>query len=443
MTLLAKPGILLLLLASLCKAHAEDFTAHWEKIWTDFHHHYSYFELKGINWTNTLEQKRPLFADTTATDFARNLSDILQTLKDWHVTVQQGGTTRGYQGTFQQNAPPRLIAPYAMNRSYANLHNANIIFHARLTNNAAHIVVTTLDNTLWNVITDDDLTSIMATHQDASGIILDLRYNTGGNELNARRLAGHFALEPLTYGFTRTRIPASIPYAFTPTQAKQLQPVRTGKFTGAVIGLVGQRTMSSGEAFALMVKSLPNGLLLGDRTRGASANPVLKTLPELDLQYTISTWIALDEQGKPFEGTGIEPAISIPPEKSFTSTRDFVLEEAMALINWPEKFNLLQYPLKRHTDLDQDRFADLSEYVAGTDPTLPSSRLVLEWSFQEAQLRLRWKSEFGRRYSIYEADGLASPLKIAATNILATPPENSFVPVLNTKSGLYLLTVEK
>jgi C-terminal processing protease CtpA/Prc len=56
---------------------------------------------------------------------------------------------------------------------------------------------------------------------------------------------------------------------------KTLQPSATNPFRGPVVALVGQRTMSSGEWFALMIRACANGRLVGDRTRGASGPPAL------------------------------------------------------------------------------------------------------------------------------------------------------------------------
>ncbi len=92
---------------------------------------------------------------------------------------------------------------------YTNVH-----YHARLTNNLAHLIVATLENERSRPIIDAGIDPVFALYADSDGIVLDLRNNSGGNEANAIRFAFRFTTEPQIFGYVRYRQPKSKPSAF-------------------------------------------------------------------------------------------------------------------------------------------------------------------------------------------------------------------------------------
>jgi hypothetical protein len=80
-------------------------------------------------------------------------------------------------------------------------------------------------------------------------------------------------------------------------------------------------------------------------------------------------------------------------------------------------------------DLDQDGLSNYGEYKAGTDPGSAGS------SFKFLGIRpgvssglvLNWSSVAGGRYVLERATNLSGPYSLVQSNLLATPPTNSFV----------------
>ena len=417
----------------------------WRQVWEEFDRTYSYFSHKKVDWDKVwIEHQADFDAITTPNDFAEKLNDILQVLRDWHVTVRKpDGKVIGYRAEVVPNYHPTKVvfARYADGPPYENLKNAGAIVHGWVSSNIAHVVVLTLSARFSESITEQDIDNLFAKYRSAQGMILDLRANGGGNENHAKLIAERFTDEPRIYGYVRSRIPGPDRNAFTDFVPKTLVPSSRTRFKGNVVCLVGQRTISSAEAFALMIRALPQGTLVGDVTRGASGNPVEREVPELNVRYTLSTWMAFDDQKHPLENVGISPRIRIPATASYDEERDYVLETAIALIRGGSSSTLgipdswvLQHRLNltETSDADGDGLIDRHEYAAGTDPTDPRSTfrvLSLRRSDASPGWTVRWSSVAGKRYALRKASNIAaaSPFDVVVQrNVLGTGAETSF-----------------
>ena len=118
---------------------------YWREIWQDYQDHYWYFYHKGVDWSAVYEAQKASFAGLNPTQFATRLNEVLQILHDWHVYVQlPDGTYQGYSADYPRNHPNQSPTRYTDGAApYTNLKNANVVYHARLTGNYAHIVVDT------------------------------------------------------------------------------------------------------------------------------------------------------------------------------------------------------------------------------------------------------------------------------------------------------------
>jgi len=302
----------------------------FDRAWRDFDEHYAYFVHKHIDWGAVrAEHEKAFTEDLGAEAFAERLAAMLEVLHDWHVSVRApSGRMMGYSTPFATNLPSTPRNRYTRD-GYEAL-GGGVIRHGWLDNQVAYIRIDSLVRALLPGVRDEDLDRLLAAYARARGMILDLRANNGGDEGLALRVAAHFTATPVVYGYTRTRN-GPRHEDFGPMTPKTLQPGATSPFRGPVVALVGRRTMSSGEWFALMIRACPHGKLVGDRTRGASGNPRVFSLPN-GVSYSISSWVACDAEGRPFEDRGLEPDILVPATRSFDAERDYVLEQALLVV---------------------------------------------------------------------------------------------------------------
>ena len=77
-----------------------DYSSMFEDMWTQFDLHYSYFDLRGVDWNAIGARYRPQAAAvTTDVQFANVLGSMLKELQDLHVSLTPtgaGGTVRWY-----------------------------------------------------------------------------------------------------------------------------------------------------------------------------------------------------------------------------------------------------------------------------------------------------------------------------------------------------------
>jgi hypothetical protein len=98
-------------------------------------------------------------------------------------------------------------------------------------------------------------------------------------------------------------------------------------------------------------------------------------------------------------------------------------------------------------DYDNDGMTNWAEYVAGTDPTDPTSFFAFTTLVHDGQTTrdaLEWYSASNRVYSVYGAPTLstnAANFTLIQSNIVATPPRNLFTNTITPGVHFYRVQV--
>jgi len=141
------------------------------------------------------------------------------------------------------------------------------------------------------------------THATTAGLVLDLRFNPGGEISALAEIAGEFFAEPTTLGSLVSR----------DGEADALVSQRTddaATVRGSVAVLVSQESMSCAEILAGALQHHRRALVLGARTAGMVLGTVGIPLPgggELQL----SVWDYRTPDGCRLEHTGVQPDIAL------------------------------------------------------------------------------------------------------------------------------------
>ena len=106
-------------------------------------------------------------------------------------------------------------------------------------------------------------------------LIIDVRGNTGGRQEDYGYIFGRLIDEPLTFGHSRAKA-GNGRLDYTPWAPIRLMPAPPDKRRAdkdiPVVLLVNKGTLSSAEFMTMVVKALPNGIVVGERTNGASSD---------------------------------------------------------------------------------------------------------------------------------------------------------------------------
>jgi carboxyl-terminal processing protease len=160
-------------------------------------------------------------------------------------------------------------------------------------------------------------------------MIVDLRFNGGGDELLARSFAGRFADEPVVYSKNRYRVGPKHDQ-LGPVLDRVLEPRGPWRYEAPVVCLFGQLTLSSAESLAAMFGECPNVTTMGAPTGGSSANPRRIEL-ECGIKVNLPRWLDLLPDGTPIERHGVLPDVPLEhTPTAFTDSTDPVFEAAVA-----------------------------------------------------------------------------------------------------------------
>lgn len=182
------------------------------------------------------------------------------------------------------------------------------------------------------------LTVLQNTSDAGAGLILDLRFNPGGNANEFYELGSIFVNKDYEWGFNQVRIGTGKNDLSSFMSEKFSKSKLDIYFKNKVVILTNKYSASASEILALSLKDLPNITILGDTTFGANG-PISK-IKEFTGNFTLpNNWEVQLAQRKTFdrnkinyEGVGISPDIIIKQDVAKAKTGiDNQLEAAISL----------------------------------------------------------------------------------------------------------------
>lgn len=256
-------------------------------------------------------------------DLKKVLVGLLSGLKDTHTTI------------YPQNSPAIQYYPEYPHNFYgidwvkekykAEYRGNSSITYGLISSDIGYIYISSFSNQSSQYSIIDD---ILRSFRGARAIIIDVRGNTGGNSDNSEIIAGRFADQRRIYEYVKFRVSADrnemgdfIPESISP--AGQFQ------FLNKVAILTNRYSYSATENFALMMKSFPHVIHLGDFTGGGSeTRPIFKELPG-GWYYRVSSKLLCDLNKQPIS-EGVVPDILVQTEKSDSlEGKDSIIERAI------------------------------------------------------------------------------------------------------------------
>jgi hypothetical protein len=297
----------------------------FDEVWSAFDKEYACFGLlPKLNWAKVGKtHRKDLDRADTVFAVAAVIADMLANLENLHVWVKAGNDwLPGYRRDRPLNAnweaTGKLVGP--LTQAGKNLHWSR-------KGDIGYLNVSGLSDPELPRQFDEALEKL----KDTKGLIVDLRFNGGGDELLARKVAGRFldknrvySLNQYRSGPKHTDLGKKLERAF--------EPRGPWRYEKPVVVLWGRKTLSSAESMALMFAQCPQVQTMGDLTGGSSANPRRIEL-ECGIVVNLPRWLDMDPDGNPIEGKGIKPKKIIKTEPGdFGPNQDPVLEAALKLV---------------------------------------------------------------------------------------------------------------
>jgi C-terminal processing protease CtpA/Prc len=169
------------------------------------------------------------------------------------------------------------------------------------------------------------------------GVIIDVRYNTGGADSIVKPMVACLIDQTVTSPIMKFRHFIGAYEAWGndqiwETASQQIQPRDGKRYLGPLVVLTGGLTSSSSEDFAIELHAGGRATLVGQTTGGSAGNGLKSTLPGGGT-LRIATFTALIPGGDEYVGVGVVPDVEVWPTRGdLAAGRDTVLERAVALI---------------------------------------------------------------------------------------------------------------
>jgi hypothetical protein len=282
---------------------------------------YSYHDLHGLNWDERFaEFTNRLGAAGNAGEFARIGAELLAPAKDIHLWFEvDGKIVPTFQRTAAWNINLRSL-PFRVERW--SPRNA-VVSEGEFADGIGYVLLRSWPSR------PEELTPAFEALERArkAGVplIIDMRANGGGSEIAAQQFAGCFVERPVAYAKHTTRSGGRLGQPST----RELQPNKAyPTFTNRVAVLAGLGTLSSAEAFVMMMQHSPRCTIFGERTAGASGNPKRIELGN-GVAAFVPSWKQLDLSGELLEMKGVEPHVTVPANQADFENADPVLTAAL------------------------------------------------------------------------------------------------------------------
>lgn len=171
------------------------------------------------------------------------------------------------------------------------------------------------------------------------GVILDVRFNPGGDSDVAYAIVSHLVDRPVESGVWKSPkyVPAhrgwQLPAEWQEghTGPVMIQPRAGRRYTGPLVILTGPATYSAAEDFLVPLHAAGRATLVGEKTAGSTGNPLRVALPGGG-NFRVVTLDCRYPDGREFVGIGIRPDVEVhPTQADLESGRDPVLARAEAI----------------------------------------------------------------------------------------------------------------
>ncbi len=304
--------------------------------WNDFDRYYAQFSIRHLDWDSVYAKYRPQVSSfTTEQQLFNVISNIVSGINDMHVNLY---TPIG--DVYRKSVIPSSYSSMRLINACKYIQcgspqNSLIEYRTCQNSSIGYLIIPTFSGGGDGLSLTDPrylvIDEILSKWKDKKGIIIDLRWNTGGNGTNAEMVAGRFADKSRVYAQYREKIGPG-KQDFSSWKNSSIDPKGDYQFLKPVVVLTSRATASSAEMFIMAMRVLPHVTIVGDTTGGGVGNPVYRELPN-GWTYRLSTRYYADAQRRIVEGVGIFPDVPVLTTAADSSSGiDRILEKGIEII---------------------------------------------------------------------------------------------------------------
>lgn len=319
-----------------------------------FESSYASFEEKEVDWKAMCDEyRKKISSKTTDAQLFDIMSEMLKPLHDGHVTLRATNIDKAMSAsrpsdimkkiesiprkerrprfrkmteiTLVKNgfSPIKELGPKFRDEqlfSYTKNKNIGYLRFTRSFSKPSLMVGPSLNK---------QLDKIFGEFEGLDAIILDIRFNIGGDDKFSQNIAGRFTEKERIGFYKQTRKDGN----FGELVPKTIRPKGKTPFLKKVILLTNDRSVSAADVLAMMMEQLPNATIIGERSNGSYSDLMNAKLPN-GWKVTLSNQRYLTVDKKNYEGLGTPVDIESKNTLSdLENNEDSVLLKTLEFIN--------------------------------------------------------------------------------------------------------------
>jgi carboxyl-terminal processing protease len=349
------------------KVTSTDPEVNFEKFWTAYESAYPFFGDKGIDWKDQYKKYRPLVNNNTPDDsLFQILAQMVAPLHDAHVEVHTHGAKEEkkfwarrpavFSGEFQfsKDSLYQFWEAVDSTLSGAGFGPVQAIggtftdslrqFYYAKTKDLGYLRM--IECTFGNGSSGKklaELDSIFTYFGPVKALIFDIRFNRGGGEALALRVAGRFIAKTpggaRAYRYRRKKNGSYSDFVKLPSFRNKPRASNKTRYLGPVYLLTNNRTVSAGDLLALYLSQISGVTIIGTHTEGSFDSFRYQYLPNgWHFSVPRKRYVRVSDTTC-YEGIGVPPDIVIENSRSALEHKtDSVLLRTLEEINLRSAF---------------------------------------------------------------------------------------------------------
>jgi len=286
-----------------------------------FQQNYAFFDLRGVDWEQQKKIYRPKLAASTSNDelFA-TLCQMVDPLNDGHVFVSTGSKSCGSGKRLAWEAKAAAIEDFIQKKYLkSKAKHSGPVTYGMIDGSTGYIDIHHMEGCKsflgYARRTAKEMDEALVAMKGAVKIIIDVRFNGGGNDECALGFAERFTDKKRMAYSKETYSKGS----YGSHLDLYISPADKTNTTAKVVVLTSRATASAAEMFVMAMMALPQVTILGEPTRGIHSDIYLKKLSN-GWQLGLSNQKYILPNGKVYEKDGLPP-------HNFMSFKGDVLEQ--------------------------------------------------------------------------------------------------------------------
>jgi len=344
----------------------KDPETNFEVLWHTFNENYAFFKLYDVDWQAQYDKFRPqVTAKTKEDELFEIMSNMLAPLEDAHISLLNPDGLKFYSPSkvpkwinkdyirearklvikqMKEEAKPsndfvmilfhdflRVIKENYLKGDATEVCNGKI-FYGKLNPTTGYINILSMSGYANSPLEERKVVAhaidqIIKQLYNLKTIIIDIRFNDGGEDVNSLCIASRFA-DQKRLAFSKQARNGS---GFTPLREYYIEPIGDRQFTKKVILLTSAFTVSAAEIFMMAMTTLPHVTVIGEATRGAHSDVLNRHLPN-GWEFGLSNEIYYTHGKQIYEKVGLPPDIEVHLNADdFKAGKDNILDYALKI----------------------------------------------------------------------------------------------------------------